>query len=204
VMGLLGGVGYALYLYQPAVRQRVDTWLGRVDSIVHPDSSRTPQPPARDYARLPDRRHDYRQVDFTAIDSHALATPPEMEKDIPTLAAHLTRPAKREIEKARALFRWVTDRITYNDHGFNIKNYGSPDPLDVLRTRKAVCEGYAKLFNALAEEAGISAQMLTGRAKGYGYLECAQDRRPVAAVRPHMGQRLRQKRRRQTQDHQTF
>jgi transglutaminase-like putative cysteine protease len=169
VMGLLGGVGYALYLYQPAVRQRVDTWIGRADSLVHPRGGAGPQAPARDYARLPERRHDYTRLDFAAIDAHALATPPEKETDIATLASHLTRPAKRQIEKARALFRWVTDRVRYNDHGFNTKNYGSPDPLDVLKTRKAVCEGYAKLFNALAESVGIPAKMLTGRAKGYGY-----------------------------------
>lgn len=169
VMGLLGGGGYALYHYQPDVRRQVDTWLGRADELMHPDSAAAPTAPVRDYARLPLRRRDYSQVDFSAIDAHALATPPEQEKDIATLALYLTRPAKSQIEQARALYRWVTDRITYNDHGFNIKNYGSPDPLDVLKTRTAVCEGYAKLFNALAESVGIPAKMLTGRAKGYGY-----------------------------------
>lgn len=168
-MGLLGGGGYALYHFQPGVRRQVDQWLGQADSLAHPGRAAHTQAPARDYARLPERRHDYRLLDYAAIDSHALATPPEMEKDIPTLAAHLVKPAKSQIEQARALFRWVTDRIRYNDHGFNTKNYGSPDPLDVLRSRKAVCEGFAKLFNALAEEVGIPAMMLTGRAKGYGY-----------------------------------
>src|SRR5579859_2355769 len=57
-----------------------------------------------------------RQVeDFTEIDRHALDTPKSAERSIAGLAAYLIRPARDDREKARALFRWITANIAYDD-----------------------------------------------------------------------------------------
>ena len=53
--------------------------------------------------------------DYTAIDQHALHTPKSAERTIASLAAYLTRPARNDREKARAIFRWITANIAYDD-----------------------------------------------------------------------------------------
>lgn len=46
---------------------------------------------------------------------------------------------------------------------------GPQDALSVLRTGLSVCQGYAALFLALAEHAGLSAALVSGHGKGFGY-----------------------------------
>lgn len=66
-------------------------------------------------------------------------------------------------EKARSIFRWIADRIVYDVEGLRQDKLPSQKPEDVLRTRKAVCEGYARLFQALAEKADLQATFISGR-----------------------------------------
>jgi Transglutaminase-like superfamily len=108
---------------------------------------------------------------YAKIDAHALATPPGKEKDIPTLAAYLVAPAQNELQKARAIFRWMTDRIAYDDVGYNTDKIGKESAEAVLAERVGVCDDYATLFKALAEAAGLEAEYIGGLAKGYGYVE---------------------------------
>jgi hypothetical protein len=102
---------------------------------------------------------------FEAIDRHALKAPPEAEKSLEALAAYLVKPAQDDKEKARAIYRWVTDRIAYDADAFFAKKYPDYDPEYVLKERKAVCAGYAVLFNELCKEAGIKATIVLGRTK---------------------------------------
>lgn len=108
---------------------------------------------------------------YKKIDAHALATPADKEKDIPTLAAHLVAPAKNDMEKGRAIFRWMADRIAYDDEGYNSDDIGKANAEAVLADRNGVCGDYATLFKALADAAGLEAEYIGGLAKGYGYTE---------------------------------
>ncbi|MEJ2543888.1 MAG: hypothetical protein P8Y99_07450, partial [Calditrichaceae bacterium] len=47
-------------------------------------------------------------LDYSDIDNYVLNTPPQVEKRIQSLASYLIKPARTEIEKVRALYRWVT------------------------------------------------------------------------------------------------
>lgn len=48
------------------------------------------------------------------LDRHALLAPREVEESLPRLVQYLVQPARTERDKARVLFRWVTDRIRYD------------------------------------------------------------------------------------------
>ena len=102
---------------------------------------------------------------------HALAAPPEAERSLDTLAAWLTAPAESPREAARAVFRWITDRVAYDVRGLPAgrRQRRPPAPEEVLRRRKARCDGFAVLFEALARTAGLEAETLVGFSKGYGY-----------------------------------
>lgn len=110
--------------------------------------------------------------DYSAIDKHALAAPVEEEKTPARLGAYLASQARNDREKARAIFRWITDRISYDAESFfnNSFTQESNFPETVLKTRKGVCAGYACLFQELARFGGLP-QVITinGYAKGVSY-----------------------------------
>ena len=106
---------------------------------------------------------------FKAIDAHALAAPPAVESSVADLSAYLTETAKTDREKARAIFRWVAENISYDVEGYGTSHFGDLSPDGVLRSREAVCEGYANLFDSLARAAGLEAVTVSGYAKGMGY-----------------------------------
>jgi hypothetical protein len=106
---------------------------------------------------------------YKAIDQHALKAPPQAEQSLDRLAAYLTQAANTDREKARAIYRWVTDRIAYDVDNFLAGRRVDDNPRTVLRRRRAVCSGYANLFLALCKEAGVKAARVVGKARGYGY-----------------------------------
>jgi len=103
--------------------------------------------------------------EFAAIDAHALAAPPSATRTIPSLAAYLVRPARDDRERARAIFRWIASNIAYDPA---LRNE-VPNAATVLKRRSAVCSGYSVLFKALAEAAGLEAEVITGHSRGAGY-----------------------------------
>ena len=91
---------------------------------------------------------------FLAIDRHALRAPAEAEQSVETLANYLAGPAKSDLDKVRAIYRWITDRIAYDAESYLSGIQGDNTPAGVLKTRKCVCQGYAELFEALADKMG--------------------------------------------------
>ncbi len=108
-------------------------------------------------------------VEFARIDAHALSTPAAVEGSVVTLAEYLAREARSEREKARAIYRWITANVEYDVQSFFSGSGRWQSGDDVLRSRLAICDGYATLFAALAAEMDLRAVMVRGYAKGYGY-----------------------------------
>jgi hypothetical protein len=116
---------------------------------------------------------------FDAIDRHALKAPADAEASLKLLAKYLVEPAQNDRDKARAIFRWIADRIAYD---FDALRTNTP-PKDVsaqgvLKGRLTVCDGYANLFVALCKEAGLDAVKMLGYARGFG-------RRPGEKIEPN-------------------
>src|SRR5688572_2436659 len=55
---------------------------------------------------------------YPGLDRHALRATKEDEQSVASLANYLTRTARSDEQKARAIYRWVTDRISYNAEGY--------------------------------------------------------------------------------------
>ncbi len=102
-----------------------------------------------------------------AIDAHALAAPPEVEKSTKTLVAYLTRDLHTDQEKIRAIYRWVTDRIEYDVDAYLAGRLSKMSASEVLSKRQSVCDGFATLFEEMAHEAGLDVKTIPGFAKGY-------------------------------------
>jgi hypothetical protein len=106
---------------------------------------------------------------YEKIDRHALNAPASAEASVQSLAAYLIEPAENDREKARAIFRWITENIDYNVEVFFKGGTGATNSEDVLKSRKSVCYGYSDIFLSLAKEAGLEAVRISGYGKGYGY-----------------------------------
>lgn len=106
---------------------------------------------------------------FAVIDQYARNVPKSAEKNIPALASYLERVADTDLEKTRAIFVWLTDNISYDDAGYNSKSYGDLSPEGVLKSKRAVCSGFSRLFVALGEEMQLNVREASGFAKGYGF-----------------------------------
>ncbi len=107
---------------------------------------------------------------YEKIDQYAINTPAPAEASVDSLASYLVAPAKNEREKARSIFRWVTENIDYNVDGFFTGSFAGTSSKDVLKSRKSVCDGYSDIFSSLASSAGLEVVRIAGYGKGYGYL----------------------------------
>lgn len=96
---------------------------------------------------------------------HALQASAEVEKSIETLAAYLVKPAKNDREKARLIYRWVTDRIVFDEETDAAQLVRDQSAETTLRLRKATCAGYSNLFEGLAKQAGLDAVYIRGQCK---------------------------------------
>ncbi|MFP4362491.1 MAG: transglutaminase domain-containing protein [Spirochaetia bacterium] len=109
------------------------------------------------------------ETDFTTIDAHALAAPRSATRSMEALAQYLIEPAETDLEKTRAIFRWITENIEYDVGAFFSGRPSSGSPQDTLRSGRSVCSGYSGLFTELATLAGLEVVSVNGYAKGYGY-----------------------------------
>jgi transglutaminase/protease-like cytokinesis protein 3 len=123
------------------------------------------------------------KIDFSEVDRRVqfvdAATPY-------LLSQQLTAQCSTDLEKVRAIFRWITDNIAYRtNEPINRKKKSrikedeveeADDttllkPLDervsetVLANKVAVCDGYARLFKTLCKYAGLRAEVITGYGK---------------------------------------
>lgn len=106
---------------------------------------------------------------LSAPDSHAISTLEAATGSIKSLAVYLAGPFDNTHDQARAIFRWVAENISYDVGLFEGKPTDAT-PEGTLRRRKSVCEGYASLFKALCDSAGIdSVEVISGYAKGISY-----------------------------------
>lgn len=117
-------------------------------------------------------RVDAQTKDFNDVDKWAVSTPSSKRETFKTLVAHLIQPFQDDEEKkARSIFRWCAENIEYDmsryTSGGVTSSNQSPDA--VLKTGLAVCSGYAGLFKALADEAGIECVEISGYSKAASY-----------------------------------
>ncbi len=106
---------------------------------------------------------------YAVIDHHALQAPPELQNDLAKLALYLTKPANNETEKARSIFRWIAQNISYDFENYLKGRLPDQSTAKVLESGVAVCNGYSNLFDSLAELAGLKTKIIRGKTKGYSY-----------------------------------
>ena len=89
---------------------------------------------------------------------------------IPELASLLAKNATTDTEKARIIYAWITQHVTYDVAAFmdavDNDNYPDVDAEKVLRDRTTICSGYSNLYQALAEAMNLKSVIVVGYGKG--------------------------------------
>jgi len=108
---------------------------------------------------------------YVHIDRHVLNTPRQQTRSIKHLVPYLIKPARSEREKARAIYRWITENIAYDTKSYFSGRYRNRavKTAHVLKRRRGVCDAYSRLFIDMAAIAGLKAVKISGYAKGFGY-----------------------------------
>jgi hypothetical protein len=127
---------------------------------------------------------------YDAVDSFVQTV--KYQGKLDSLTLHLTAPYDRQLLKARAIFKWITENIAYDykyinkhgEYGDESISFECSDENDceakrtawetryidrVLRRKKAVCMGYSMLFKRMCDFAGLRAQMLPGYVRTEDY-----------------------------------
>jgi hypothetical protein len=137
--------------------------------------------------RLPAQLPGFQARDFHRADSVAALYPEHSLTDLKSLSDKLTQPFCADVDKFRAIYRWVCDNIG-NDYGLYARNKAGRERLrdkpealgqwnqklnpqffqKLLRERKTVCTGYAYLVRELAFHAGLSCKIIDGYGRTVG------------------------------------
>ncbi len=92
-----------------------------------------------------------------------LTVPKSATKSTELLAAFLTKDVSGDSAKARVIYQWVTNNIVYDYVALKKgKGLTFQTGRDVLKTRKALCQGYAYLYRELLNHAGITTAIVEG------------------------------------------
>ena len=88
-----------------------------------------------------------------------------------SLAEQLAAAANTDAEKAKVIWDWITDNISYDVESYFAGTTGATSAEDTLANGSSVCAGYANLYKALADKLGLQSEVVNGYAKGYSYTE---------------------------------
>jgi hypothetical protein len=102
---------------------------------------------------------------YAEIDSYVRSCPTSIARDPDQLVSYLEKITDTDLEKARAIYVWLAENISYDAKSINKNKYGDNTALGVLKSGKAVCQGYAKLFEFLGNKMGLNIQFVSGYSK---------------------------------------
>ena len=120
----------------------------------------TPQLTPEQIAKHPtDKWFTAERPDYSELDER-IKTLAKNEETPEAVAKIICEGLNTDIEKARAIFDWLAYNVAYDT------SYKVHSAAEAFKKRKGVCQGYAELFQYLADAAGINSIMVVG--VGYG------------------------------------
>jgi len=94
---------------------------------------------------------------------------PRVKTDYIKVTDYLVKIANNDLEKAKLIYYWLSENIAYDAESFQKGKYPTPTPNVTMANRKGVCSGYANLFQAMGNHAGLEVEVVGGYSKGYGF-----------------------------------
>lgn len=91
--------------------------------------------------------------------------PPDADRSIRSVAAYIFQREPNPYLQVKALHDYVISHVTYDNDVLEKGIRPLQDAKTVFRTGRGVCEGYAKLFAALAQEMGLDVVTINGKVR---------------------------------------
>ena len=101
------------------------------------------------------------EIDNNKIDNFSMSVG---TMPLKKLADALTKPWKTDAEKVRSIFKWMDYNLKYDYDGLRTGNF-TVNPNQILLKKVTICQGYAELFSAICDAAGIKNEIIIGVAK---------------------------------------
>ncbi len=103
------------------------------------------------------------------LKAHVLETPEEVEQEISTLHAYLSKGITDPAIQVRSFFLWITHNIQYDTEAALVLNENAKVSgiAQVLKNKKTICTGYARLMRDLCQRSGIPCQTIDGYTKEF-------------------------------------
>lgn len=103
--------------------------------------------------------------DFTEIDAYVKSLGPLDSMSMGTINNVVSNHFEDKIDKARAIYYWIANHITYDIKAARSNSTTKNTPTDVLLNRKAVGIGFASLFQDMCSAADIRCLTVDGFVK---------------------------------------
>jgi hypothetical protein len=105
------------------------------------------------------QRNQLLSFDYIRADSHALNYPKGRYDDARIFAKELCEGFDTEHEKFRIIYRWIAENVEYKT------GRKGTDANVILKKKKAICEGFASLLEAMCASVDIRCETVVGFAK---------------------------------------
>ncbi|CAD5112319.1 DgyrCDS1545 [Dimorphilus gyrociliatus] len=107
--------------------------------------------------------------EFEQLDQHVFDIAEKEHEKFTDLVEELTGPCVSDLQKARAIFRWITvkdlNQLKFDDQ----ESHNSDSPMGILRGIKFGTETYHTLFMRICSYAGLACVEIKGHSKSVGY-----------------------------------
>jgi len=113
-------------------------------------------------------------ADFRRVDDLALRIPDSQTRTTREIAVYITSNFSSQTDRSRAIFVWVATTIQYDvDNMFAINFYQNTDEIikEALSGRKGVCQHFAELYSAIANQSGLKTFVVSGYTKQNGSVD---------------------------------
>ncbi len=127
---------------------------------------------------------DFEHIDFSKADQNALVLKGNSLKDLPVLVKDLTQNLDTDVERFRAIYKWVCTNIEndyrlfyknerkrrkYSEDSLKLENWNEAFSKQVfkklLKKKKTLCSGYAYLIQKMASYTQIKCEVINGFAR---------------------------------------
>ncbi|XP_028826190.1 kyphoscoliosis peptidase [Denticeps clupeoides] len=143
------------------------------NTATNPEKPLTLSGPALQTQRTPRKQLFKSTVAFQRLDTHVINTARELREkcvySVQIIVRSITRIAKTELEKLRAIWVWLCHNIMYDLDGYMGVSPKVCSPEEVIKQGRGVCSGYSSICLEMCRDVGIECQEVSGYSKGIGY-----------------------------------
>lgn len=150
------------------IQQTLSDAKAATSQFLHENGVAVKNDPALSFDTSPYRTNtpDRQLAAISAVLSNRVFSAPE---NLPDLVKALISGVDDPVRQAKILHDWVTLNISYDVVSFSKGEIPDQEYTSVLRSKKAVCEGYSNLYLKMCSIAKIKCQKISGYARGVGY-----------------------------------